>query len=42
VVAAQRTWQRRADAQTKAIVNLFKGPDAIEEIYEVYLLNPKP
>mmetsp|Transcript_12079 Transcript_12079/g.19500 ORF Transcript_12079/g.19500 Transcript_12079/m.19500 type:complete len:773 (+) Transcript_12079:127-2445(+) len=35
VVAAQRTWQRRADAQTKAIVNLFKGPDAIEEIYEV-------
>jgi predicted unusual protein kinase regulating ubiquinone biosynthesis (AarF/ABC1/UbiB family) len=34
-VVAQRTWQRRADAQTKAIVNLFKGPDAIEEIYDV-------
>ena len=35
VVAAQRKWQRRADAQTKALVNLFKGPDAIEEIYDI-------
>merc|ERR1712216_737722 len=32
VVTAQRDWLRRADAQTKAIVNLFKGPDAIYDI----------
>merc|ERR1712216_192235 len=32
VVTAQRDWLRRSDAQTKAIVNLFKGPDAIYDI----------
>ena len=35
VVARQRDFQRRFDRQNKAIVNLFKGPDAIEEIAEV-------
>jgi len=35
VVARQRDFQRRFDAQNKAIVNLFKGPDAIEEIVDV-------
>ena len=35
VVARQRDWERRFDRQNKAIVNLFKGPDAIEEIADV-------
>ena len=35
VVTAQREWLRRADAQTRAIVNLFKAPDAIESIADV-------
>ena len=35
VVARQRDFQRRFDRQNKAIVNLFKGPDAIEEIAEI-------
>ena len=35
VVSAQKKWQKRADAQTRALVNLFKGPDAIEEIYDI-------
>merc|ERR1719424_454967 len=35
VVARQRDFQRRFDEQNKAIVNLFKGPDAIEEIVDV-------
>jgi hypothetical protein len=35
VVTAQRDWLRRADAQTKAIVNLFKGPDAIYTIADI-------
>ena len=35
VVARQRDFQRRFDRQNRAIVNLFKGPDAIEDIAEV-------
>jgi predicted unusual protein kinase regulating ubiquinone biosynthesis (AarF/ABC1/UbiB family) len=35
VVARQRDFQRRFDKQNKAIINLFKGPDAIEEIADV-------
>jgi len=35
VVTAQREWLRRADAQTRAVVNLFKAPDAIESIAEI-------
>jgi hypothetical protein len=35
VVTAQRDWMRRADAQTRAIVNLFKGPDAIYNIADI-------
>ena len=34
VVARQRDFQRRFDRQNKAIVNLFKGPDAIDDIAE--------
>ena len=34
-VTAQREWLKRADAQTRAIVNLFKAPDAIEAIAEI-------
>ena len=35
VVARQRDFERRFDRQNKAIVNLFKGPDAIEEIADI-------
>lgn len=35
MVTAQRDWMRRADAQTRAIVNLFKGPDAIYNIADI-------
>lgn len=35
VVTAQRDWMRRADAQTRALVNLFKGPDAIYNIADI-------
>ena len=35
VVARQRDFQRRFDKNNKAIINLFKGPDAIEEIAEI-------
>ena len=35
VVARQRDFQRRFDRQNKAIINLFKGPDAIDDIAEV-------
>jgi hypothetical protein len=35
VVTAQRDWLRRADAQTRALVNLFKGPDAIYNIADI-------
>lgn len=35
VVTAQREWLRRADRQTKALVNLFKGPDAIYDIADI-------
>ena len=34
VVARQRDFQRRFDRQNKAIINLFKGPDAIDDIAE--------
>merc|ERR1719424_674446 len=35
VVTAQREWLKRADAQTRAVVNLFKAPDAIESIADI-------
>mmetsp|Transcript_15793 Transcript_15793/g.38444 ORF Transcript_15793/g.38444 Transcript_15793/m.38444 type:complete len:823 (+) Transcript_15793:2-2470(+) len=35
VVAAQRNWMRKADRQTKAVVNLFKGPDVLAEVADV-------
>ena len=35
VVARQRDFERRFDRQNKAIVSLFKGPGAIEEVADV-------
>ena len=35
LVTKQRNWLRRADAQTKAVVNLFKGPDALADVADI-------